>query len=63
MERKIEKLLRDDADAFALTVAVVAAEVGRPPAEVAQEALSDALARLTETGVLGSTIEDEDEED
>lgn len=52
-DARYAKLLRDDADRFAMTVAVVAEADERPPADVAEEALRDALARLTETGALG----------
>lgn len=59
LNKRLEDLLRRDAENFALVVAVVAEELGRDPAELAREALRDALARLTETGALGSAEEDE----
>jgi hypothetical protein len=46
------KVLREDADQFVMTAAVVAGEVGRPFAVLALEALSDAVARLNERGML-----------
>ena len=51
------KVLREDADRFVLAVAVVAEHEGRSPAEVALEAMQNALARLTETGALGGDDE------
>jgi hypothetical protein len=46
------KVIREDADQFVMTAAVVAGEVGRPFAVLALEALSDAVARLNERGML-----------
>lgn len=54
------KVLRDDADRFVTTVAVVAEREGRLAGEVAQEALRDASARLVEQGVLGGDDEDDE---
>lgn len=51
--------LRRAADEFVLVVAVVADENGAQPYEVAREAISDALARLTEVGALGETEKEE----
>jgi hypothetical protein len=53
------KVLREDADQFVMTAAVVADEMGRPFAVLALEALSDAVARLNELGMLNSPDEDE----
>ncbi len=52
-----EKVLREDADNFALTVAVYAEAAGRAPVDVAREAIQHALARLTERGALGGDDE------
>ena len=52
-----DNVLREDADRFVMTVAVIAEAEGRTPAEVATEAMSDALARLTEIGALGGDDE------
>jgi hypothetical protein len=56
-----ERLLRVDAEKFALTVAVYAWSVGRDPRIVALDELTNALARLSEAGVLGSAVNDDDE--
>ena len=45
-------VLREDADRFVTTVAVVAEDAGRSALDVAVEAMADALARLQESGVL-----------
>jgi hypothetical protein len=52
------KVLRDDADQFLTTVAVVAEREGEDIGVLAFEALTDALARLGERGILGSSDED-----
>lgn len=49
-----DDVLREDADRFVTTIAVVAEDAGRSPLDVAVEAMADALARLQESGVLGS---------
>ena len=54
-----DRVLREDADRFTMTVCVYAAASGRTPYEVAHEALGDALARLTEDGSLGTAVDDE----
>jgi hypothetical protein len=59
-EAQYEKVLRDAADEFVMTVSVVAERSGEPRSVVLERALADAAARLVERGVLG---EDEDGSD
>lgn len=58
----LESELRRAADEFVLAVAVVADERGNDPAELAEQALADSLARLTESGALGRGDDEDDDE-
>lgn len=57
-KEKLEALMRSDAENFVMVVSVYTDEFGGNPNEVALTALKDALARLTESGALGTAAVD-----
>lgn len=55
-----ESHLREAADTFVLAVIVIAEEQGRTANELAEEAIADSLARLSESGAIGPDYGEEE---